>query len=83
MGILLGTENAQNLVLLMDGFAKVPPFLLIPPVAVRVSECTLDAGRVLVTTVLYRNERQPIETDVGVIGLMRVIPVQDHCLLQL
>jgi hypothetical protein len=82
MGILLGTENAQNFVLLMDGFAKVSPFLLVPPVAVRVSECTLDAGRVLVATVLYRDACQPIETDVRVIDPRRIIPVQDHCLLR-
>jgi len=52
VGILLRTENTENLVLLVDGLAKVSLLLLIPPAAVRVSESALRARRVLVTTIL-------------------------------
>lgn len=67
MGILLGTENSQDFVLFVDWFAKVPPLLLIPPAAVRVSECTLHSGRVLVATVLYRRPIASIDMTFSII----------------
>mgnify|MGYP006976746385 CR=1 FL=1 len=36
----------------MDGLAKVPPLLLVPPVGMGVAELALDAGRVDVAAVL-------------------------------
>lgn len=54
MSILLRAEYTENLVLLMHRFAKVPSFLLVPPVVTGVSEGSLNAGRVLVAAVLYR-----------------------------
>lgn len=52
VGILLGTENAQNFVLFVNWFAEVTSLLLIPPVAIGVSEGTLHTGRVLVAAIL-------------------------------
>lgn len=52
VGILFGTENTEDFVLFVDGLAEVPLLLLIPPATVRISECSLHAGRVSVTAVL-------------------------------
>lgn len=52
VGILLGTKDAENFVVFVDGLAEVPLLLLIPPAAVGVSECSLHTGRVAVATVL-------------------------------
>jgi len=52
VGVLLGTEDTKNFILLVDGLAKVSLLLRIPPAAVGVSESTLHAGRILVATIL-------------------------------
>lgn len=52
MGVLLRTEDTQDIVVFMDRFSKVPPLLFIPPVAVGISELTLHTGRVGVVTIL-------------------------------
>lgn len=52
MGVLLRTEYTEDFVLLMNGFAKVPTLLLIPPAAIGISELTLYTGRVLVVAIL-------------------------------
>lgn len=52
VGILLGTEDTEDFVLLMDRLAKVALLLLVPPAAVGVSESTLLTGRVSVVVVL-------------------------------
>lgn len=51
-GVLPGGEDAQQIVILVDGLAKVSSLLGIPPVAVGVTELSLDCGRVDVATVL-------------------------------
>ena len=56
VGILLGTEDTENFVFLVDRFAKVSLLLLVPPAAVGVSELSLHAGRVAVATVLRREK---------------------------
>lgn len=52
VGVLLGTEDTEDFVLLVNGFAKVPTLLLIPPAAIGISELTLHTGRVLVVAIL-------------------------------
>jgi hypothetical protein len=51
-GVLVGGEHAQDVVVLVHGLAEVAALLLVPPVAVRVTELALDAGRVDVAAVL-------------------------------
>lgn len=45
-------EDAQLVVVLVAGFAVVPPVLLVPPVAVRVAELSLNWGGLDVASVL-------------------------------
>lgn len=52
MRVLLGTEDTENFVVLMDRLAEVALLLLVPPSAIRISELTLHAGRVLVVAIL-------------------------------
>lgn len=52
VGILLRAEDTENLVLLVDRFAKVTLLLLVPPTAVGISELALHTGRVLVAAIL-------------------------------
>lgn len=52
MGVLFGTEDTENFILLVNRLSEVALFLLIPPATVGVSEGTLDTGRVLVVVVL-------------------------------
>jgi len=52
VGILLGTEDTENLVLIVDWLAEVSPLLQIPPAAVGISEATLHARRVLIAAIL-------------------------------
>ena len=56
VGILLGGEDTENFVLLVNRLAKVSLLLLVPPSAVGVSELSLHARRVAVATVLRREE---------------------------
>ena len=53
VGVLLRTEDAQNIVILVDRLAKVPPLLLVPPLMGRVSELALLTGRVRVLAILW------------------------------
>ena len=53
MGVWLVREDTKDIVVLVDGLAKVAAFLLVPPVAVRVAEGALHCGRVLVSAVLF------------------------------
>lgn len=52
MGVLLGAEDTENLIVLVDGLAKVALLLLVPPAAVGISVLTLHGGGVLVTAIL-------------------------------
>lgn len=52
VGVLFGTEDTENFILLVNRLSEVALFLLIPPATVGVSEGTLDTGRVLVVVVL-------------------------------
>ena len=54
VGILLGTEDTEDFVILVHRLAKVALFLRIPPATVGVSVCPLDCGRVGVVVVLPR-----------------------------
>ena len=59
VGVFLRTEDTENFVLLMDGFTKIPPFLLVPPATIGVSMLTLHPGRVRVVAILEaRKHRQ-------------------------
>lgn len=53
-GVLVRREDAQLVVVLVAGFAVVPPVLLVPPVAVRVAELSLNWGRLDVASVLCK-----------------------------
>lgn len=61
--ILVGAEDAQQVIVLVHGLAKVPPFLLVPPVGVRVAELPLDERWVDVASVLASG-RQPMLNEV-------------------
>ena len=52
VSVFLRTEDTKDFVLLMNGFAKVPTFLLLPPAAIGISELTLHTGRILVVAIL-------------------------------
>lgn len=56
MRIFLGREHTQNVVVFVYWLPKVPPLLLVPPVAVRISKLPLYWRRVDVAAVLYRSE---------------------------
>lgn len=58
VGDFLRTEDTENFVLLMDGFAKISPFLLVPPATIGVSVLTLHPGRVLVVAILESQEHR-------------------------
>lgn len=59
--MFLRTEDTENFVLLMDGFAKISPFLLVPPATIGVSVLTLHPGRVLIVAILEsRKHRQSL-----------------------
>lgn len=58
VGVLLRTEDTENIVLLVNGFTKVPSLLLVPPAAIGVSELTLHTGRVLVVAILEEWKRR-------------------------
>lgn len=45
-------EDAQLVIVLVAGFAVVPPVLLVPPVAVRVAELSLNWGGLDIASVL-------------------------------
>lgn len=51
MGIYVGREHAENIVVFVEGFAKVAPFLLVPPVGVGIAKLTFFGWRVDVTAV--------------------------------
>lgn len=59
VGVLLGTEDTENLIVLVDGLAKVALLLLVPPAAIGVSVLTLHGGRVLVTAILDMSVNTP------------------------
>lgn len=63
MCILLGTEDAEDFILLVNGLAKIPSLLLIPPVAVGVSESTLHTRGILITSVLEADRRCQLGKD--------------------
>ena len=52
MGVLLRTEHSQDIIVLVHWLSEVPSLLLIPPVAVRVSELPLDGRGILVVAIL-------------------------------
>lgn len=56
MGVFFRTEDTKDLVLLMNGFPKVPSLLLVPPASMGISELTLFTGRVLVAAILELRE---------------------------
>lgn len=56
MGVFVGGEHAQDVVIFVYGFPKVSTLLLVPPVAVGVAELALLRGWVGVTSVLYGAE---------------------------
>jgi hypothetical protein len=52
MCVFIEREHSQNIIVLVNWFAKIPPLLLVPPICVRVSKLSLDHGRVEVPAVL-------------------------------
>ena len=56
VGILLGTKDTENLVVIVDRLAEVSLLLRIPPAAVGISERSLHAGRVLVAAILSHTQ---------------------------
>lgn len=51
--VLLGTEDTEDFVILVHGFAEVALLLRIPPATVGVSVCPLQRGRVGVVVILF------------------------------
>lgn len=60
----LGGEEAESVVVLVDGLAKVTTLLLVPPIAVGVTEGALDCRRVYVAAVLFTS--RSIDAPIGV-----------------
>lgn len=56
MPMLFRTEDAEDIIIFVDGLAVIPPLLLIPPVAVRVSKLPILSRRVDVAAVLGSGE---------------------------
>lgn len=56
VGVLFGTENAQDIIVLVNWFPEITPLLLIPPVGIRVAELALYSGRVGVVSILESTE---------------------------
>lgn len=56
--VLFRTQHAKDIIVFVDGFAIISPFLLIPPVAVRVSKLPILSRRVDVAAVLGRGENE-------------------------
>lgn len=54
MSVLLRAENAQDIIVLVNGLSKVTPLLFIPPLGIGVAELAFDRGRVGVVSVLQR-----------------------------
>ena len=54
MCVFVQREHSQNIVVLVNRFAPVPPLLLVRPVAMGVAELSLDFGWVDVAAILYR-----------------------------
>ena len=54
--MLFRTEHAEDIIIFMDGLAKIPPFLLVPPVAIRVPKLPILSRRVDVAAVLGNGE---------------------------
>jgi len=52
VGVLFRSEDSKNIVIFVDWFAVVTSLLLVPPVAVGVTELSLDGGRVDVPAIL-------------------------------
>lgn len=56
-------EHPQYIVILMDGFTVIPPFLFVPPIGIRVSKLAgdgrwVDVASVLIGCVLVRGLRR-------------------------
>ena len=56
MCILICRKDAQRIIVLVHRLAKVAPFLLVPPVAVRVAVLPFDGWRVDVAAILEERE---------------------------
>ena len=54
MRVFVRREEAENIIVFVDGLAEVAALLLVPPVRVRVAELPLLRGRVDVASVLER-----------------------------
>ncbi len=52
MCVLVRTEYAKDIIILMDGLAKIAALLLIPPVGIWITMLALYARRVYVATIL-------------------------------
>lgn len=52
--VFICCEHAQGVVVLVQRLSEVLPLLLVPPIAVRVTELPLYRGRLDITTILYR-----------------------------
>ncbi|KAL8933278.1 MAG: hypothetical protein Q9211_005870, partial [Gyalolechia sp. 1 TL-2023] len=53
MRVFVGGEDAEDVVIFVDGFPEVAPFLLVPPVGVGVAELALLGRRLDVAAILY------------------------------
>lgn len=71
MRILLGTENAKDIIVFVYGFAVISSLLLVPPVCVGVSELARDWGGVYVAAVhigvvdVFLGEKAPLGVGEG------------------
>jgi hypothetical protein len=53
VGVGLGGEDSEGVVVLVDGLAEVATLLLVPPIAVRVAEGAFDCWGVDISAVLF------------------------------
>ena len=52
--VLVGAQHSQYVVIFVDRLIEILPLLLVPPIAVRISELTLFSGRIDVATILAK-----------------------------
>lgn len=59
--VVVRGEDSENIVILVDGLAKVSSLLGVPPVGIWISVLALDTGRINVAAILYFTEQLAIQ----------------------
>lgn len=65
-GVVVRGEDAEDVVVFVNGLAKVAALLRVPPVGMGIAVLTLDGGRVDVASVLWRDSWSVKRTTWGI-----------------